>query len=288
MSDVEVSILIPTWNGGELLDKTLQAIFAQRTSRRFEVVVVDSGSDAATLAILRRHPVELIEIPNAEFNHGLTRDLAASRARGEFLVFLNQDATPGDAEWLEGMLQPLGDDPAVLAVQGGIKERDDVSRFYWDSCGPRFYFTSEARGWIARYHGIGFSTVNCALRRSAWQQHPFGRMATFEDKGFQRRVHRDGGEIVTSAVYVRHTHDYSFAQLRARCLEEGRGWRLVGERYSWWQSVRDMFVLRNVVRLARGLLTGRIRSWAEVVFPWARPRWVYRGNAAADAAGNAG
>jgi rhamnosyltransferase len=279
VSGVDVSVLIPTWNGGALLERTLQAIFAQRTERTFEVVVVDSGSDAATLAMLRRHPLELIEIPHAEFDHGLVRDLLASRARGEFLLFLNQDATPGDERWLDGMIAPLLADAEVQAVQGHIVERDDVRRFFWDSCGPRIYFTSEARGWIRRFFGIGFSTINCAIRRTAWQQHPFGRMATFEDKSFQRRVHRRGNEIVRVDAFVRHTHDYDLARLRARCLEEGRGWRLVGERYGFWQSVRDMFVLRSHARLLRGLLTGRVRTWAEVVYPLLRARWLYRGNA---------
>jgi len=278
MSAIDASVVIPTYNGGELLDATLKAIFSQRTDKRFEVVVIDSGSDAATLEILRGHPVRLTEIRNSEFDHGLTRDLGARHAAGRFLLFVNQDAQPADEKWLDAMLQPMLDDQAVLAVQGGIRERDDTPRFFWDSCGPRFYFTSESRRWIRRHHGIGFSTVNCAIRRSAWERTPFGRMATFEDKGWQRRIHIDGSEIATVAAFVRHTHDYDYGQLKKRCLEEGLGWHLVGERYSWWSSVRDMFVFGNYARLFVGLVTGRVRKWAEVVFPVMRPRWVYRGN----------
>ena len=275
---MDASIVIPTKNGGALLDRTLRAIFAQRTDKRFEVIAVDSGSNEETLAFLRAHPVDLVAIPAASFNHGLTRDLGASRAKGEFLLFLNQDATPGDERWLDRMLQPMLDDPEVLAVQGHIRERDDMARFFWHSCGPRFYFSSESVDWIRRYHGIGFSTVNCAMRRSAWTAHPFGRMDIFEDKGWQKQVHRTGREIATSDACVLHTHDYDLAQLRRRCLDEGYGWRLVGERYPWWRSVRDMLLWRNYVRLARGLVTGKVRKLAEVVYPFMRPRWLYRGN----------
>ncbi len=281
---MDASVVIPTWNGGELLDRTLSAIFAQRTAKRFEVVVIDSGSRPDTLAVLRRHPIVLREIPNSEFDHGLTRDLGAGIATGEFLLFVNQDATPASDDWLDRMIQPMLDDPGVMAVQGHIRERDDVPRFFWDSCGPRFYFTSEARDWVRRHHGIGFSTVNCAIRRSAWIAHPFGRMATFEDKGWQRRVHRTGREIVATDAAVLHTHDYDLPQLRARCLEEGHGWRLVGVRYGWWRSVGDMLLWRNYVRLARGLVTGRVRKLAEVVYPFMRPRWLHRGNRRAEGA----
>ena len=40
MSAIDASVVIPTYNGGELLDATLKAIFSQRTDKRFEVVVI--------------------------------------------------------------------------------------------------------------------------------------------------------------------------------------------------------------------------------------------------------
>ena len=241
-------------------------------------MVVDSGSDPQTMQVLREFPIVLHEIPNSEFNHGLTRDLAAGKASGEFLIFINQDAEPVDERWLEQLIQPLLDDETIVATQGGILEREDFPRFYWDTGGPRFYFSSESKTWIQRYHGMGFSTVNCAIRRSAWQQHPFGRMATFEDKGFQRRVHHTGKEIVYADGWVYHSHDYDLGQLRRRCREEGLGWRLVGEEYTWPQALRDSFLPRNYLDLALGLLRGRVKKLSEVAYPLLRPLWVYQGN----------
>ncbi len=275
---MDASVIIPTYNGGELLGKTLRAIFNQQTSHTFEVIVIDSGSRPDTLAILAQFPIRLLQIPNTEFNHGATRDRAAAAARGEFLIFINQDAEPGTTAWLDGMIAPLQRDPELMAVQGGIRERLDMPRFFWDSCGETFYFTSESKRWIARYHNLGFSTVNCAIRRSVWEKHPFGRMAIFEDKGFQRQVHRTGREIAYSDAFVYHTHDYTYRQLRQRCQDEGYGWRLVGESYSLAACVRDMLLWPNYTKLLRGILTGKVKKWSEVVFPFLRPWWVYVGN----------
>ncbi|MGQ9864971.1 MAG: glycosyltransferase [Pseudanabaenaceae cyanobacterium] len=271
------SVIIPTYNGGELFRKTLQALANQKWDRPFEVVVIDSGSRDHTLEILADFGLEPLQIPNSEFNHGATRDRAAAAAKGEFLVFINQDAMPENEHWLAGMIAPFAD-PEVLAVQGGIRERDDIQRFFWDSCGERFYFTSEAKNWIARYHNMGFSTVGCAIRRSVWEQHPFGTIDIMEDKHFQRQVHHRGPEIVYSPATVLHTHDYTFAQLRRRCLDEGYGWRLVGERYTFGDCVRDMLRGSNYRELWRGWRAGQIRRWSEVVFPLLRPWWVYKGN----------
>ncbi|MDX1976782.1 MAG: glycosyltransferase family 2 protein [Pseudanabaenaceae cyanobacterium bins.68] len=275
---MDVSIIIPTYNGGTLLAKTLTAIFNQQTTKSFEVVVVDSGSRSDTLAILAEFPIRLYQIPNTEFNHGGTRDLAIGYAQGEFVILINQDATPGSSSWLDLMVQPLLDRSEVSAVQGGIRERDDMGRFFWESCGDRFYFTSESKNWIARYFNMGFSTVNCAIRRSVWQQHPFGQIQIFEDKAWQRQIHRSGNEIVYSDGFVYHTHDYTFNQLWRRCEDEGYGWRLVGESYSWQQAVRDTFRLKNYQELLRGIRDRQVKKWSEIVYPFLRPYWVYKGN----------
>lgn len=275
---MDVSIIIPTYNGGELLRKTLQAIYAQETQKSFEVVIIDSGSKPDTLQILQKFPIKLFEISNREFNHGLTRDLGATKAAGEFLIFINQDAEPGDSHWLDLMVQPMIEDKAIAATQGGIRERHDMKRFFWDSCGETFYFTSESKNWISRYHNMGFSTVNCAIRRSQWQEHPFGKMDIFEDKGFQRQIHHNGPEIVYAEGWVYHTHDYNYRQLRQRCQDEGFGWHLVGESYSLKQCFKDAFILKNYKKLLRGMLEGKVTQFSEIAFPLMRPFWVYKGN----------
>lgn len=275
---MDVSIIIPTYNGGELLRRTLQAIFNQETNKDFEVVVIDSGSALPTKQILKEFPIRLIEIPNSEFNHGLTRDLGAEKSTGEFLIFINQDAEPGDRNWLDLMVAPFAADSKIAAVQGGIRERLDMSRFFWDSCGERFYFTSESKHWISRYFNMGFSTVNCALRKSIWEQYPFGKMDIFEDKGFQSQIHNHSQAIVYSDGFVYHTHDYNYRQLRSRCQDEGYGWRLVGENYSLAQAIADTFYWPNYKELIKGLRQGKVKKFSEVVFPFLRPIWVYKGN----------
>lgn len=275
---MDTSIIIPTYNGGELLRRTLKAIYAQKTALSFEVIAVDSGSGPETIRILKGFPVRLIEIPNHEFNHGLTRDLGASKAEGEYLVFINQDAEPGDCHWLELMVKPLMENRAAAAAQGGIRERDDMPRFFWTSVGERFYFTSESKNWIQRYHNMGFSTINCAIRRAVWEQHHFGDMYICEDKAFQRRVQVRGDEIVYAEGWVCHSHDYNFSQLRKRCRDEGYGWHLLGEEYSCKQAVRDTLILKNYTTLVRGILAGKVKKWSEIVYPVLRPWWVYGGN----------
>jgi len=274
----DVSIIIPCCNGGESIRKTLRAVFAQRTSRRFEVLVVDSESGPETIDVLRAFPVRLDRIRREEFQHGRTRDRGARLARGQTLVFLNQDAQPGTDRWLDLLLEPFERSGGVLAVQGKVREPEDAPGFFWNSCPRGFSYTRETRRWTRTHRGIGFSTVNCAIRRSVWEQEPFGEVEILEDKAFQSRIHLTGDEIVWSDAWVVHSHDYTYEQLKKRVQNEGFGWRLVGVTYSAGDLLRDLFRLRKYAELFRGLMQGRVKSVSEVLFPVVRPLWLYRGN----------
>ena len=279
--DPEISVIIPTLNGGELLDRTLAAVCGQRCARPFETICLDSESRPEDRAILDRHPVRVETIARRDFNHGLSRDFGGRLARGEVLVFLNQDAVPADDGWLERLTAPLfAGDRRRAAVQGGIREVADAeARFYWNSSGHRFYFTRESRRWIARFGGIGFSTVNAALRREVWAAHPFGEAVIMEDKKWQREAVGAGYEIVAQPdAFVFHTHDYDLGWLVRRCVGEGFGWRSLGEPYRLRDMLLDLARPRVYFDLARGLVGGRIRSLAELLFPWLRPLMLYRGS----------
>lgn len=278
----EVSIIIPAKNGGPLFGKVLAKIFTQQVSFPFEVVVVDSGSREEDLQMIRSYPVRLHQIPPKEFNHGLTRDLGASLTRGEFLIFMNQDALPCDEHWLSRMIEPFRADPELAAVQGGQREVEDGPRFYWDSMGARFYFTRESEGWIKHYKGIGFSTVNAAMRRSAWEACPFGETVMMEDKKWQRAATERGFKIFDcyhACVY--HTHDYDTRGFSKRCQQEGFGWRLVGVRYRFWDMLCDTVSLPKYKELLRGLRKTskrQVRTVAEFLYPFLRPWLVFKGN----------
>src|SRR6266849_30215 len=104
---IETSVLIPTKNGAKDLEACLIAIFSQKGTRPFEVIVIDSGSTDATLEIARRYPVRIEHIPPETFHHARTRNYAAGLAKGEILVFLSQDAIPALDTWLAAFLSSL-------------------------------------------------------------------------------------------------------------------------------------------------------------------------------------
>jgi len=276
----DVSVLIPTLNGGRELARCLDAICDQNSNLAAEIVCVDSGSSSADLKVMEQHGARIVRIDPTRFNHGLTRDLAARNSAGRTLVFLDQGAFPANDQWLRRLTKPLSSgNRALAAVQGGILEDSDATKsFYWSSCGGRCNFTRETGRWLQAY-GIEFSTVNCAISRAVWDKHPFGWAPVMADKKWQREVMDVGFKIEDRLdAAVIHTLDFDLRSLIRHCRDEGFGWRTLDIHYSLWDAARDMLKPGVYFTLLKGLVRGRVRTSAELLFPWVRPLNLWLGN----------
>lgn len=275
-----ISVVIPTFRGGGRLLEVLDAVFAQVGAPAFEVVCVDSGSSPEDVAAMRECGARVVSIPNEAFDHGLARDLGAKVGRGEVLVFLNQDAMPCNPYWLALLTEPLLRPGRHDAIQGGIVEIPErTGRFFWDSGGDRFYYTRETASWIAEYSGLGFSTVNCAIRRSAWEAIHFGWAPIMEDKKWQARATRQGRSIgQRHQAAVAHSHDWTSGGLWRRCRAEGEGWALLDRPYTFGDMLSDLVHRRTWRTWAAAMKGGQLRSRAELLFPLIRPLALWRGS----------
>src|SRR5687768_3497840 len=101
------SIVIPTFNRPRQLAACLQSIAELEHSRsRFEVLVVDDGSpvpvDDAVEPFRPVLPLTLLRQDNA--GPAAARNLGAGRARGTWLVFIDDDCAPA-ATYLTALTQ---------------------------------------------------------------------------------------------------------------------------------------------------------------------------------------
>lgn len=85
-----VSVIIPTYNGERYLAQTLHAVLAQ-SHRGLEVVVVDDGSSDGTLDLVRRLVPQATVLQQANAGVSSARNRGLATARGEFVVFIDQD-----------------------------------------------------------------------------------------------------------------------------------------------------------------------------------------------------
>ena len=111
-----VSIIIPT-RDGEFLSRCLESIRNRTTYPRYEVIVVDNGSEShGVLEYLRQNESWVSVIRDERpFNYPEINNQAVARSRGEVVCLLNDDTETLNGDWLEEMVSQLLQ-PGVGAV----------------------------------------------------------------------------------------------------------------------------------------------------------------------------
>lgn len=103
----DVSVVVPTYNGGTQFETMLQLLKQQKSCGSVELVIVDSGSTDGTVELCYQYGVTLVQITQEQFSHSYARNLGAETACGTILVFMTQDALPSSERWLSEMIAPV-------------------------------------------------------------------------------------------------------------------------------------------------------------------------------------
>ena len=151
-----VSIVIPTKDHVDVLDRCLRSILERSTYDNYEIVLVENNSsDPATFSyyeeMRERHP-EVVRVVtwDAEFNFSKLMNYGRRSARGEYLLLLNNDTEVITPNWIEVLL--------------GLCSREDVG-----AVGVKLYYpdgTIQHAG-VAIVGGVA-SHLSRNLPRSNW------------------------------------------------------------------------------------------------------------------------
>ena len=95
-----ISVIIPTLNGGMKLRLLLRQLAMQRGISNLEIIVIDSGSNDGSMACAAEAGAKVLTIAPEHFNHGEARNIAASKASGDYLIFLVQDVSLVTDLWM--------------------------------------------------------------------------------------------------------------------------------------------------------------------------------------------
>lgn len=104
-----VSIVICTRNQYQLLRTCIQSITQKTTYPRYEIIIVDNGSDEGrTLAYLQQLAQENTRIrvvrDDSPFNYAALNNMAVSHAQGDVVALLNNDIEVIGSDWLTEMV----------------------------------------------------------------------------------------------------------------------------------------------------------------------------------------
>ncbi|MCI0561349.1 MAG: glycosyltransferase, partial [Nitrososphaera sp.] len=109
------SIIIPTYNEQEYIERCLQSIFLQEFDKKeFEVIVSDALSEDETVRLALSHSARVVNTTKRGIAHG--RNIGAQNAKGEILLFVDADVTltPDFLSRIDKAFQS----PGTIAVTG--------------------------------------------------------------------------------------------------------------------------------------------------------------------------
>ena len=130
-----VSIIIPHWNGIEVLSECLNSL-KKTNYESYEIIVSDNNSDDGSQEwVKKNHPDVILLENNQNYGYSGGCNRGANVAKGEYIIFLNNDTTQ-DPNWLDPLVDIFEKDNLIAAIQPKILNYFNKEIFdYAGGCG---------------------------------------------------------------------------------------------------------------------------------------------------------
>lgn len=234
-----ISIVIPTKNNGDVLEKCLGSIEGlDYPADEVEVLIVDGHSTDNTVEIARKYRCKVIFEDRGTISYA--RDIGVQDARGEFIAFTDADCVV-DINWLRNLIKHFGD-KEVMSVGGpNITPEDDTE--FVRCVGDVLFFLSKPG---ARY-GLNvdevieiFHNPTCNVMYRRWVLEAVGGfnhdLITCDDEELDYRIGELGHRILytpdaivyhyrrsTWKKFMKQAYNYGIGRMQAIRLHRGMG-----------------------------------------------------------------
>lgn len=213
---MDVSIIIRTFNEEKHIKKLLFGIQNQVIQKKYEIIIVDSGSTDRTIQFALEFDVRIIKIKKEEFSFGKAINLGCKEAKGEFLVFASAHVYPVYDDWICKLINPFSD--KRIAYTYGRQIGNDNTKFSENMIFKK-WFPCES---LSLQSFPFCNNANSCLRKAIWEKYKFDEKITgLEDINLASILIKDGLFLsyVAEAVIV-HVHDESYYNIYNRYKRE--------------------------------------------------------------------
>ncbi len=227
-----VDVIIPTYQPDEKWNRQVAGLLRQ-TYQPHHVLVVNTGEPLKNQERVRerfaarRIPAEFVNITPEEFDHGGTRHMAAGRCEGDLLLFMTDDAVPGDSFLIENLVKAFDRESVAAAYARQLPDQECrlIERYT-----RSFNYPDQSRmKTAADLEELGIKTFFCSNVCAMYRRSVYEKLGGFpvpaifnEDMIFAGRLIQAGYGIAYAAdAKVIHSHNYSFRQQFSRNFDLG-------------------------------------------------------------------
>lgn len=205
----KVTVCILANHAGELLPNILQAVKKQRTPWKFQILVMNCGSDDANLErMLENNEIILKQAPLSAVSMAQIKNHVFEIAETEYVAFLHQHAKPVDPWWLYNLVTTLDAFPQAHAVFGRIvsgteehdapakeQRKDDFKQLQsWPLLSHRaieiLQWNSQNSDYLEKI--CFYNDANSCLRTSILKEYPYPEVKQEEDKAWAKMIIEKG------------------------------------------------------------------------------------------------
>ncbi len=223
----KISIIVPTYNPGITTVRVLQERLNAQSIAFDELIVIDSSSSDNSTSAWSDSRVKLSIIPKDDFDHGGTRNYAASLASGDVLLFMTQDAVPANRFWLENLVKVFDSKNVAAAYSRQLPRPDAHPLEAFARC---FNYPAESQSKsLDDLNRLGIKTFFFSNVSSAVRSEAFNAVGAFPEKSIMNedmvlasRLLMSGNRVVYAAdSKVWHSHSYTVGQQFKRYFDIG-------------------------------------------------------------------
>ena len=201
---MKASVIIPVYNAEPYLKECMESIIHQKTTYPYEIIAINDGSTDQSLSILKEYQDKIIIIDKQNSGPGDTRNLGISKAKGEYLFFVDSDDYIHE-DMVQTMVDTLDREKADIVIC-------DFYRVYENEVEikqvgePGIYDEKHLEEVLM----MEFHSCNKALKRRLLIQNPYPKEILFEDVVAISKAILDAEKVVKLGIplyYYRKRED---------------------------------------------------------------------------------
>ncbi|WP_310602611.1 glycosyltransferase [Anaerosporobacter sp.] len=242
-SKVSVDIIIPTYRPDDQFYKSLEMLLNQ-TVKTIDKVDETDNEYLNKIFIMNTEEkffdkkkfqkiskgskcVEVRHITKAEFDHGGTRNFAASLSRADIIMFMTQDAVPENERLIEELIQPLKEKKVAASYGRQLPngQAGEIERYTRE-----FNYPSKSiRKSKKDIDVLGIKTYFCSNVCCAYKRDVYMKLGGFvtqtifnEDMIFASKIIQNDYTVAYAAdARVIHSHKYTYREQFTRNFDLG-------------------------------------------------------------------
>lgn len=270
MREYKVDVMIPTYRPDGKFHNLMRMLMKQ-TYPINRILIMNTEVSLFPKKGYEKLPnVEVCHLSKQEFDHGGTRNRAASLLDGDLLLYMTQDAVPADRHLVEQLAGAFEDEQVMAAYARQMADADcKIIERYTRSFNYPDQSSIKSKADLPQY---GIKTFFCSNVCAMYRKSTYDKLGGFvkrtifnEDMIFAGKIIQNGGSVAYVAeAKVIHSHNYgNIEQLRrnfdlavsqadhpeifAMVKSESEGMRLVKQTMRYLIKIRKPWLIGSLV-----------------------------------------